>query len=187
MVPAFRAFSIRNTPPLLMRQIAIASAFLTICLAFPAYADFTGKVVAVSDGDTLTVLREHEQVKIRLAGIDAPEKAQAFGNRSKQRMSDMVFGKEVRVDDRKKDRYGRTIGRVWVASADCKASDCPKTLDAGLALLTMGLAWHYKQYAKEQPQEEQGQYAFAEEEARSKRVGLWREAEPVPPWEWRHR
>lgn len=162
--------------------------FLAIALACGiAHADFTGKVVAVADGDTLTVLRDKEQVKIRLSGIDAPEKAQAFGNVAKQRMSDMVFGKEVRVDDRKKDKYGRTIGRVWVTSAECQASDCPKTLDAGMALLTMGLAWHYKKYEKEQSEEEREQYSFAETEARGKKVGLWSDAEPVPPWEWRHR
>lgn len=83
-------------------------------------------MVGVADGDTITVLRDNEQVKIRLSGIDAPEKAQAFGNVAKQRMSDMVFGKEVLVDTRKKDKYGRTIGRVWVASAECKVSDCPR-------------------------------------------------------------
>ena len=146
-----------------------------------------GRVVGVSDGDTITVLRDKEQIKIRLAGIDAPEKAQAFGNVAKQRMADMVFGKDVRVDARKKDKYGRSIGRVWVASAECQSSDCPKTLDAGMALLTMGLAWHYKKYEKEQPEEERGQYSFAEIEARGKRVGLWSDPKPVPPWEWRHR
>ncbi len=146
-----------------------------------------GRVVGVSDGDTITVLRDKEHVKIRLVGIDAPEKAQAFGNVARQHMADMVFGKEVRVDSRKKDKYGRTIARVWVASAECQASDCPKTLDAGMALLTMGLAWHYKQYAKEQPEEERERYSFAEFEARAKKVGLWSEAKPVPPWEWRHR
>ncbi len=146
-----------------------------------------GRVVGVSDGDTITVLRDKEQIKIRLAGIDAPEKAQAFGNVAKQRMADMVFGKDVRVDAKKKDKYGRSIGRVWVASAECQASDCPKTLDAGMALLTMGLAWHYKKYEKEQPEEERGQYSFAEIEARGKRVGLWSDPKPVPPWEWRHR
>jgi len=156
-----------------------------LLLPFAAHAELIGKVVGVSDGDTITVLRDKEQVKIRLSGIDAPEKAQAFGNVAKQRMSDMVFGKEVRVDDRKKDKYGRTIGRVWVASAECQASDCPKTLDAGMALLTMGLAWHYKKYEMEQPEEERGQYSFAETEARGKRVGLWSDAEPVPPWRWR--
>lgn len=168
-----------------LTRYLLAAAFALASLA--VHADFTGKVVAVADGDTITVLRDKEQVKIRLAGIDAPEKKQAFGNVAKQHMSDMVFGKEVRVDDRKKDKYGRTIGRVWVASAECKDTDCPKTLDAGMALLTMGLAWHYKKYEKEQPEEEREQYSFAETEARGKRVGLWSDAEPVPPWEWRHK
>ena len=105
-----------------MRWANLAGAALVV--ASTAYADFTGKVVSVADGDTITVLRDREQIKIRLAGIDAPEKKQPFGNASKQRMSELVFGKEVRVDDRKKDRYERTIGRVWVASAECEASDC---------------------------------------------------------------
>ena len=72
-----------------------------------------------------------------------------------------------------------------MASDECKLSDCPKTLDAGMALLTVGLAWHYKKYEMEQPAEERGQYSFAETEARAKRVGLWQYATPVPPWEWR--
>lgn len=166
---------------------AICVLLILSLASLSAHADFTGKVVAVADGDTITVLRDNEQVKIRLAGIDAPENRQAFGNVAKQRMSEVVFGKEVRVDDRKKDKYGRTIGRVWVASAECQESDCPKTLDAGMALLTVGLAWHYKQYEKEQPEEEREQYSFAETEARGKRLGLWGDAEPVPPWEWRHK
>lgn len=171
---------------LLSRILLVA---LSLLFTHSASAEtISGRVVGIADGDTITVVDSTKtQHKIRLAGIDAPEKAQAFGNVAKQRMSDMVFGKEVRVDDRKKDKYKRTIGRVWVASAECKASDCPKTLDAGMALLTMGLAWHYKQYAKEQPEEERGQYSFAEYEARAKKVGLWGDAEPVPPWEWRHR
>jgi endonuclease YncB( thermonuclease family) len=165
----------------------ILAAILSLVFPLIAHADFTGKVIAVADGDTITVLRDKEQLKIRLFGIDAPEKGQAFGNVAKQRMSDLVFDKEVRVDDRKKDKYGRTIGRVWVASTECQESDCPKTLDAGMALLTLGLAWHYKKYEKEQPEEEREQYSFAETEARAKRAGLWADAEPVPPWEWRHK
>ncbi len=160
---------------------------LALGFCFPALADFTAKVIGVSDGDTITVLRDKEQVKIRLAGIDAPEKAQAFGNVAKQQMSDLVFGKEVRVEDRKKDKYGRTISRVWVAPAECVDIDCPKTFDTGMALLTLGLAWHYKKYAKEQPEEEREEYSFAETEARGKRVGLWADADLVPPWEWRNK
>lgn len=161
-------------------------ATLVLALSAPAWADFAGKVVAVVDGDTITVLDDqHQHHKVRLSGIDAPEKAQAFGERSKQNMSRLVFGKEVRVEERKQDRYGRTIGRVWVASGECKQADCPKTLDVSMAQLTVGLAWHFKRYAKEQPAEERGQYSFVEDEAHAKRAGLWQDASPVPPWEWR--
>ena len=160
----------------------------SLLLALPACADFTGKVVKVADGDTITVLHDDERVKIRLSGIDAPEKAQPFGNDARQNMTDMVFGKEVHVEERKKDRYGRTIGRVWIAAAECKASPaCPMTLDVSLALLAQELAWHYKKYETDQPPEERGQYGRAEEEARSTQAGLWRDADPVPPWEWRRR
>jgi endonuclease YncB( thermonuclease family) len=161
---------------------------LLLCTTLAHAADITGKVVIVSAGDSITVLDAKNQYhKIRLAGIDAPEEGQAFGNVAMQRMSDMVFGKEVWVNARKQDKHGQTIGRVWVASAECKAPDCPKTLDAGMALLTTGLAWHCKRYANEQPDEERGQYSFAEFEARAKKVGLWSDAKPVPPWAWRHR
>ena len=165
--------------------LQVPATVLALAFSCSAFADFTGKVVAVADGDTITVLRAHEQVKIRLSGIDAPEKAQPFGERSKQNMSRLVFGKQVLVEDRKQDRYGRTIGRVLVASGECKQADCPKTLDVSMAQLTQGLAWHYKRFEMEQPAEERGQYAFAEDEARAKRVGLWQDTEAVAPWEWR--
>ena len=71
--------------------------------------------------------------------------------------------------------------------ARCQHAACPKTLDVGLAQITVGLAWHYKRYAPEQSEEDREHYAFAEEEARARRAGLWREREPVPPWEWRAR
>jgi len=148
-----------------------------------------GRVVGVADGDTITVLDgEKMQHRIRLAGIDAPEKGQPFGSRSKENLSRLVHGKEARVEWQKRDRYGRIVGTVWVVSPDMPCRDepgCPKTLDAGLAQLTVGLAWHYKKYAHEQDPQQRGQYAFAEEEARAKRVGLWRDAEPVAPWDQR--
>lgn len=118
-------------------------AFLVALAASSAGAEtITGKVVGVSDGDTITVLDANRtQYKIRVAGIDAPEKAQAFGQRSKEAMSTLVFGKDVEVITSKHDRYGRHIGKVMVAESSCSARNCPKTLDAGLAQLTVGMAW----------------------------------------------
>ena len=144
----------------------------------------TGMVVGVADGDTITVLdANREQHKIRVAGIDAPEKAQPFGQRSKESLSAMVFGKEVDVQWNKRDRYQRIVGKVWVQPVSCPT--CPKTLDAGLAQLTLGLAWWYQKYAKEQSPEDAGRYEFAEQEARAKRAGLWADGQPIPPWDWR--
>jgi len=145
-----------------------------------------GRVVGVSDGDTITVLdQDHRQIKVRLGGIDAPEKKQAFGDRSKQNLSRMVFNKEVRIEWHKRDKYKRAIGKVWVAPVSC--SECTKTIDANLAQLTAGMAWWYRQYAKEQSVEDQQQYSKAESEAQNRRIGLWADSSPMPPWEWRHR
>ena len=146
----------------------------------------SGTVVGVADGDTITVLdANREQHKIRLGAIDAPEKAQPFGQRSKEFMSAMVFGKDVDVQWQKHDRYQRIVGKVMVADPNCRTSYCPKTLDAGLAQITVGLAWWYQKYAKEQSPEDAGRYEFAEHEARAKRAGLWADGNPVPPWDWR--
>lgn len=163
-------------------KMTVVAGFLLFYL--PAFADVTGVVVGVADGDTVTVLDAAKtQHKVRVAGIDAPEKAQPFGQRAKQRMSALVFGKVCRLEGDKRDRYGRTVAKVWVSPPDCQG--CPLTLDVGLAVLTSGLAWHYKKYQNEQSPEDRERYAFAEDEARSKRAGLWTEADPVPPWDWR--
>ena len=147
----------------------------------------TGRVVAVADGDTITVLdAAQRQTKVRLSGIDAPEKKQPYGTRSKQYLSGLVFGKVVEVEWKKHDRYGRILGTVLVPDENCAAADCAKTVDAGLAQLSAGLAWHYKQYAKEQPRGERERYAAAETAAHLKRFGLWADPRPTPPWEWRH-
>jgi endonuclease YncB( thermonuclease family) len=183
------------TLPAMFRSMAHRphSCLPSLCLliaATCARADIlAGRVVGVSDGDTITVLDNAKiQHKIRLAAIDAPEKGQAFGERAKENLSRLVFGRDVRVDWRKTDRYGRLVGTVWVAPPDVscgRKADCPKTLDAGLAQLTLGLAWHFKRYANEQKLQQREQYAFAEEEARAERAGLWGDVNPVPPWEWR--
>lgn len=137
---------------------------------------FQGKVVGISDGDTITVLDSSKaQHKIRLAGIDAPERSQAFGERSKQHLSDLVFGKTVTVDWSKTDKYGRTVGKVIVNGQD-----------ANLSQVQEGLAWHYKQYEKEQPVPDRGSYAQAEIAARTRKIGLWYDAAPIAPWDFRH-
>lgn len=162
-------------------------ATLIALAAWSASAEtITGRVVGVADGDTVTVLdADRTQHKIRVAGIDAPEKKQAFGQRSKASMSDLVFGKDVVVMSSKRDRYGRLVGKVLVADPSCTARTCPKTLDAGLAQITTGMAWWYRQYAREQSAEDAGAYEFAEQEARGRHAGLWRDADPIAPWDWR--
>jgi endonuclease YncB( thermonuclease family) len=153
---------------------------------FPAFAGtLEGRVVGVSDGDTITVLdSDKRQHKVRLTGIDAPEKSQPFGEASKKNLSRLVYLKDVRVESHKQDRYGRTLGKVWVRPSDC--TKCGLTLDANLAQLTVGMAWWYRKYASEQPAADRGQYEFAEQEAKARKAGLWREPNPMPPWDWRH-
>lgn len=146
-----------------------------LCAQWALADALSGKVVVVLDGDTIAVLREREQTRVRIAGIDAPEKKPAFGQRSKQSMSDCAFGKEVVVDWKKIDRYGRTVGKVVSKGVDC-----------GLRQIELGMAWHYKTYAKDQSREDREAYAGAEERARAQRRGLWSDADPVPPWQYRH-
>lgn len=146
----------------------------------------SGSVVGVSDGDTITVLdANREQHKIRVAGIDAPEKAQPFGQRSKESLSKLVFGKDVDVEWKKRDRYQRIVGKVLVAEPTCQSVGCPKSLDAGFAQLTVGLAWWYRKYASEQSPGDAQRYESAEQEARSRHAGLWSDGQPTPPWDWR--
>jgi endonuclease YncB( thermonuclease family) len=135
-----------------------------------------GKVIGVLDGDTIEVLDSTKHPhRIRLTGIDAPEKIQPFGQRSKEHLSDLVFGKQVEVEGGKTDKYGRLIGKVLVGG-----------VDANLEQVKFGFAWHYKQYAAEQSVSDRESYSNAEVTARGLRAGLWRDPKPLPPWEWRH-
>lgn len=143
---------------------------LILTLALLTTADIEGKVVAITDGDTLTVLVGTEQVKVRLDGIDAPERRQAFGTQAREKLGELCFGKTVLVRASGKDRYGRTLGTVVVAG-----------VNANLEMVNAGLAWHYKQYSKD------AELSRAEADARKARKGLWEDAEPVPPWEFRKR
>ena len=133
------------------------------------------RVVGVSDGDTITVLdADQHQWKIRLAGIDAPEKSQPFGQQSKHILSDRVFGKQVVIETGKTDRYGRTIGKVIVAGED-----------VNLEQVRAGLAWHYKKYEREQSAQDRMRYARAEEDARRGLRGIWQLPAPIAPWDYR--
>jgi endonuclease YncB( thermonuclease family) len=135
----------------------------------------TGKVVGVSDGDTITVLDgNNQQHKIRLDGIDAPESHQDFGSRAKQSLSDLVFGKTVTVISSKKDRYGRTLGKVMLDNQNIN-----------LEQIQRGMAWFYRQYAKELKPEDAKAYERAEIAAKDNALGLWREPNPLPPWFFR--
>lgn len=143
---------------------------LALALSFPAWADFTGNVVGVADGDTITVLDAQKiQHKVRLAEIDAPEKAQAFGSKSKQALSVLVFGKQVSVVEQGQDKYKRTIGRIYLGDADVNAEQ-----------VKQGMAWVYRKYSKDKT------LLPFEAEAKAQRLGLWADTNPTPPWEWRH-
>ena len=149
-----------------------------------ANADITGIVVSVTDGDTIKVLDQNSvQHKVRLTGIDAPERGQPFGQASKKYLAALVSGKEVFVESNKNDRYGRVLGKVWVQPADC--SSCGKTLDANHAQLLAGMAWWYRYYAKQQSPEDRGRYESAEDEAKVRRRGLWSDPDPMNPYDWR--
>jgi endonuclease YncB( thermonuclease family) len=134
-----------------------------------------GLVVGVSDGDSITVLdADKRQHKIRLQGIDAPEKAQAFGQKSKESLASMVYQKTVEVHWSKKDRYGRTIGQVVLGG-----------VDVCLAQIKRGMAWHYKAYQREQSPTNRVLYDRAQILAREQGVGLWHDPAPVEPWAFR--
>lgn len=158
----------------LIPQILLLATLLSV--AHTSTADtLHGRVVGISDGDTVTVLDDtNTQWKIRLMGVDAPEKKQAFGNKSKERLSVLVFNKQVAVEFNKRDKYGRTVGRILLGGTD-----------ANLEQVKAGMAWHYKQYEREQSVADRAAYAQAEEQARIAKRGLWADPDPTPPWDWR--
>ena len=152
---------------------ASATLLLLCCLLVPLVAvgdEFTGRVVGISDGDTISVLRDGKAVKVRLYGIDAPEKAQPFGTQARKFTSERAIQQTVTVVYRSTDRYGRLIGEVVL----------PYGQNLGQEVVRMGLAWWYAQYA---PKDET--LFLLEAEARLAKRGLWADAHPIPPWLWR--
>lgn len=155
-------------------RAAAVSAVRTLCLAALlifaglAHADLVGQVVGIMDGDTIDVLVDRQPVRVRLAQIDAPEKRQAFGTRSRQALAELVFRQSVTVTDAGRDRYGRIIGTVYVRGMDVNAE-----------MVREGMAWVYRQYARDHALYE------LERQAKASKRGLWADPEPVAPWEYR--
>jgi len=142
---------------------------LTLLIAFTASAfEFTGKVVSVADGDTITVLYGKKEYKIRFQHIDCPESSQAFGTKAKQVLSNKVFGKTVTVRWTEKDRYMRILGDVYIGKRRINAE-----------MVNEGMAWHYKFFSKD------ATVAAAEVKARAAKLGIWSQPNPVPPWDFR--
>jgi endonuclease YncB( thermonuclease family) len=156
----------------LARALAVATALAS---AGAQAEQWHGTVIGVADGDTLTLLDESRRAhRIRLDGVDAPERMQAFGQRARQSLAGLAHGRTATADCAKTDRYGRAVCRVTVDGAD-----------VGLEQLRRGLAWHYVRYAHEQSAPTRAAYADAEAQARSARAGLWGVPEPTAPWEYR--
>ena len=154
------------------RWLSINRLFAPLLLLFTLSAQaetLEGKVIKIADGDTLTLLTpSNQQVKIRLAGVDTPERKQPFGNKAKQALSNLAFQKQALVEIAAKDRYGRTIGVVFVDGLNVNAE-----------LVKQGMAWVYRKYTDDE------RLYVLESEAKQAKRGLWLDENPIPPWEWR--
>jgi endonuclease YncB( thermonuclease family) len=157
---------IRPTPDRIRLAVLLLLLFLAIS---PAFADLPAKVVSVHDGDTLTVLVDRKQIKVRLTDIDAPELGQPFGKNSRQSLAELCFGKPAMLDVRGQDRYKRTIARVT-----CDG------LDANAEQVRRGYAWTYTRYAPKGSPLHAIQLI-----AQTEHRGLWADPKSIPPWEWR--
>lgn len=146
-------------------MIAVWSFFVIASQA----AEISGVVVGVLDGDTIRLLADGKmQIVVRLSGIDAPEKKQPYGAKAREHLAGLIHEKEVRVVTSGKDRYGRTLGVVWVGETNVNEE-----------MIDSGFAWQFRRYDRSKRLEK------LEADAREKRIGLWADKEPVEPWTWR--
>ncbi|MBK7707682.1 MAG: thermonuclease family protein [Acidobacteria bacterium] len=162
-------------------SVLLVFVSLAVACQVPQYApvdpkgDFTGRVVAVGDGDSITVLDDSKQERrVRFFAIDSPELNQAFGKQSKQHLSDLIFGKTVKVEVHGRDRYQRSVGKVLLDG-----------LDINLEQVKGGFAWHYRAFENQQDWPDRVAYRDAETAARESKLGLWTESDPEPPWQHR--
>ena len=144
------------------------TTLLLVLVCSIAPETLSGKVVRIADGDTVTVLVGDHQVRVRLFGIDAPERGQDYSRKSKDALAELVFGKEIRVVVHDKDRYGRTVGDIYVGNTFVNEK-----------MIKDGWAWNYGRYSKSK------HYVELEGQAREARKGLWAGNTPVPPWDYR--
>jgi endonuclease YncB( thermonuclease family) len=149
----------------------ILSFILFFCITLFS-AEMTGKVVSVADGDTITIIEnlDNGRFKIRLYGIDAPEKKQDFGQRAKQHLSSLIFNKVVKIKFTEIDRYGRIVGKIFL-----------NDIEINIEMLKAGMAWHYSRY------DQTSTYITAEKQARKSGIGLWSMKNPIPPWNFRRK
>lgn len=143
-------------------------SILLLAMLYASLFAFVGKVVSIHDGDTIAILQGKQQIKVRLFGIDAPELKQPYGKKSKQFLANLVAGEIVEVEENGKDRYKRTIGTIFLNDKDINAQ-----------MVANGYAWAYRKFSKK--------YAPQESRAKKQGLGLWRDKNPIPPWEWRKR
>lgn len=152
-----------------MKKIASLALLALFFAAAPAFADSArGRVVGVSDGDTLRVRIGGAPVRVRLVCIDAPERRQAFGNRARQALSKLVFRQDVDLFISGRDRYGRALARIRLGGMDINAE-----------MVRLGFAWMYRSHCKSEA------LADLEAEAKAARRGLWGDPKPIPPWKYR--
>lgn len=160
----------------MVRAALTVAAVITLAVPLAVTAaEFDGTIVGVADGDTVTLLDASKtQHRIRLDGIDAPERTQPHGQRARQSLAQLAHGRAAHADCPKVDRYGRAVCRVMVDG-----------VDVGLEQVRRGFAWHYVKYAHEQRPADRADYARAESTARSAHSGLWSFSDPTPPWDYR--
>jgi micrococcal nuclease len=155
----------------LVKRTSVGGLFVGLVLfTLPAFADFTGPVISVLDGDTIEVLHNRHPERIRLSGIDCPEKGQPYGHKAKQAVSALVFARDVILQTHGQDKYGRTLADVLLRDGT----------NINHTLVKDGLCWWYRKYAPLDAELEK-----LEKEARDAKKGLWADPQPVPPWEWR--
>lgn len=149
------------------QSIAAIAVAMLIASIQPSLA-CTGRVVGVTDGDTVKVLCDGRETKVRLDQIDAPERNQPYGSKAKDVLSNLVFERTVRVQSSGTDRYGRTLGTLWIGETD-----------ANREMVRMGYAWAYRKYLRDDS------LIDVEADAKAARRGLWSDPDPIPPWDFR--